>query len=165
MQKISFAQQFYFSASFPFVLYLPLFTSSKEIKTREKRKNTRKFLYYQLCTFTIPRGLTVRIAGFHPPSRPGFDFRRGNCFPHYSFQKTKILLLKKNLTATLMFIDPTWSNGQDSWLSPSRPGFNSRCGKYFRCLSFPKTSAKMQITCLTVARSLVLAKFMFYAFT
>ena len=24
--------------------------------------------------------------------------------------------------------NPTWSNGQDSWLSPSRPGFNSRRG-------------------------------------
>ena len=27
-------------------------------------------------------------------------------------------------------INPTWSNGQDTWLSPRRPGFNSRCGRF-----------------------------------
>ncbi len=51
-----------------------VFTSSKELKTREKRKNARKILYDQTFAFTIPRGLTVRIAGFHPAgpgSTPG----------------------------------------------------------------------------------------------
>ncbi len=51
-----------------------VFTSSKEIKTREKMKNARKSLYYKPSGFAIPRGLTVRIAGFHPAgpgSTPG----------------------------------------------------------------------------------------------
>ena len=29
---------------------------------------------------------------------------------------------------TLFLNNPTWSNGQDTWLSPRRPGFNSRRG-------------------------------------
>ena len=34
----------------------------------------------------------------------------------------------------ILYEHPTWSNGQDTWLSPRRPGFNSRRGRntFFR---------------------------------
>ena len=48
---------------------------------------------------------------------------------------SKRKLRKLKTSETLQFeqlsVIPAWSSGQDSWLSPSRPGFDSRCRKTF----------------------------------
>ena len=38
-----------------------------------------------------------------------------------------------------MNFSPRWSRGQDSWLSPRRPGFDSRSGRIFRSFKFRLT--------------------------
>ncbi len=47
---------------------------------------------------------------------------------------------------------PTWSNGQDSWLSPSRPGFNSRRGNFFSeiCVIFSSTKGNCKYSSNTI---------------
>ena len=63
----------------------------------------------------------------------------------YRYQKTSILARFQSRLKEIMFFHtqdniamisyPAWSSGQDSWLSPSRPGFDSRCRKPHFCRS------------------------------
>ena len=70
----------------------------------------------------------------HPPNTrkvPGsIPGENRNIFCHQGFCiKVSICHSTKDVKTGIFIQYPAWSSGQDTWLSPRRPGFNSRCRK------------------------------------
>ena len=80
----------------------------------------------------VPNSLVGQDMWFSP-TRPGFESRLGNPFLHlplFFFAPrpfVPLLFVNKNLKNTTHVPDSL--GGQDTRLSPVRPGFNSRSGK------------------------------------
>ena len=103
---------------------------------QNKRPTTESEL--RIEELTVPVGLAVRIFGFHPqaPSSTlglwtNLQSSKGRLLFWNRFNATE-QTIKMRIRVRDWYVNThSWSSGEDLWLSPKRPGFNSRTGKHF----------------------------------